>query len=166
MIASLLAGQEQEFFFPEGFLGFASYRRFGLSRYQPGDGSSSPFFFLRALEEEASAELVSEPEDSEQVRAADEEISFPLISPHLLVPDYHLAPPAEVLTKLGAGSMAELVVLVIVTLRERMEEITVNLQGPLLLNLVSRLGLQLVVEDYPVRYPLLNAATTTHHSEE
>lgn len=133
-VASLLRGEKQEFFFPEGLLGFASYRRFVLSRYQPADESSSPFFLLQAKEEE---------------------ISFPLISPHLFVPDYHLSLPSEVLTKLGAGSMADLVILVIVTLRERLEEITANLQGPLLLNPVSCLGLQLVLEGYPVRYPLL-----------
>jgi flagellar assembly factor FliW len=39
--------------------------------------------------------------------------------------------------------------------RERLEEITVNLQGPLLVNPVSLLGRQLVLEEYPVRYPLI-----------
>ncbi len=134
IIAALLKGQEQELFFPEGLLGFASCRRFVLSRYRPEDGSSSPFFLLQAEEEE---------------------ISFPLISPHLLVADYYLFPPSEGLTKLAAGSMADLVILVIVTLRERLEEITANLQGPLLLNPVSCLGLQLVVENHSVRHPLL-----------
>ncbi|MBI3304565.1 MAG: flagellar assembly protein FliW [Deltaproteobacteria bacterium] len=135
---ALPVGREQEVFFPEGLLGLPSFRRFVLSRYRPADGSDSPFFLLQGKEEE---------------------ISLPLIEPQRLVPDYHLALPVEVLTRLEAESPADLAVLTIVTLRERLEEITVNLQGPLLLNLASRLGLQLVVEHYPVRSPLLTPRT-------
>ncbi len=123
-----------EFFFPEGLLGFASCRRFMLERYRPLDGSPSPFFLLHSLEED---------------------LSFPLIPPHFLVPDYQPFLPSEVLTKLGAGSGADLILMAIVTLRERLEDITVNLQGPLLFHPLPRLGLQLVLEGYPVRYPLL-----------
>lgn len=138
VIDSLLAGQELEFSFLEGLLGFASHRRFGLKRYQPADGSVAPFFLLESKEDE---------------------VCFPLIAPHLLWPDYRLTPSSEVLAKLGCGSSSELTVLAIVTLRERVEETTANLQGPLLLNPISRLGLQLVVEGYPVRYPLVKASS-------
>ncbi len=113
--ASLAVGllEGQVIFFPEGLLGFASNRHFLASRYQPSVETRSPFFLLQAQEGD---------------------ISFPLISPHLLMPDYQFAPSREVLTKLCAGLAADLVVMVIVTLRDRLEEITVNLQGPLLLN--------------------------------
>lgn len=135
VIDSLLDGQELGFFFPEGLLGFASHRRFSLSRFRPADGNPSPFFLLQAKESE---------------------ISFPIIPPHLLLSEYHISPAPEMLTMLGSGSgVDQVVVMVIVTLRERLEEITVNLQGPLLFNPVSCLGLQLVAENYPVRYPLL-----------
>jgi len=43
----------------------------------------------------------------------------------------------------------------IVTLRETLEEITVNLQGPLIVNPIAALGAQLVLEDQPLRHPLL-----------
>jgi flagellar assembly factor FliW len=59
---------------------------------------------------------------------------------------------------LSAASAEQLSALLIVTLRERIEDITVNLQGPLIINPASSLGLQLVVEHYPVRYPLLHCA--------
>jgi flagellar assembly factor FliW len=39
--------------------------------------------------------------------------------------------------------------------RDRVEDITVNLQGPLIINSVSSMAMQLVIEDYPVRHPLL-----------
>ena len=45
--------------------------------------------------------------------------------------------------------------MLIVTVRDRVEDITVNLQGPLIINSISLRGTQLVVEEYPVRYPLL-----------
>lgn len=138
VVDALLAGQELEFSFPDGLLGFASHQRFGLKRYQPPDGSESPFFLLESREDQ---------------------VCFPLISPYLLLPEYDLAPSAEVLAKLGCGSSSELTVLAIVTLRERMGETTANLQGPLLLNPLSCLGLQLVVEGYPVRYPLVQPSS-------
>lgn len=136
-------GGEQEFFFPDGLFGLTSYRHFVLSHYQPTDGSASPFFLLNAK---------------------DGTLSLPLIEPQRLVADYHLALPPEILSQLGAHSPTELVVLVIVTLRERLEDITANLQGPVLLNPVSGLGLQLIAEQYPVRYPLLAPAPEQHPS--
>ena len=45
-------GQEQEFSVPEGLLGFPTYQHFVLSRYQPEDGSASPFYLLHAKEAE------------------------------------------------------------------------------------------------------------------
>ena len=126
---------EQPFFFPEGLLGFASHRNFFLVPYQPADGSASPFLVLQAEQDD---------------------LSFPVISPHWMVSDYKVAPPPELLTVLGAASPDDLSVFVIVTLRERVEEITANLQGPILLNPASRLGLQLVVEQYPLRHPLIS----------
>lgn len=132
----LPTGGEQEFFFPNGLLGLSTYQHFLLRRYQPEDGSSSPFFLLNA-------------------KGQEEELSLPCIEPFLCVPVYQLAPPVEVLATLQARSLADVAVLVIVTLRDRMEEITANLQGPLLLNPKTGLGLQLVVECFPVRHPLL-----------
>ncbi|HEY2990931.1 MAG TPA: flagellar assembly protein FliW [Candidatus Binatia bacterium] len=132
-IATLAA--DDQFFFPEGLLGFSSHQNFTLSPYQPGDGNESPFFLLQAK---------------------DDDLCFPLVSPHLVVSDYQLQPAPELLAKLGAGSATDLTVMVTVTIRDRLEEVTVNLQGPILLNPVSHLGLQFVIEPYPVRYPLIN----------
>jgi flagellar assembly factor FliW len=125
---------EQEFFFPEGLLGFPTYQHFVLSRYQPEDGSPSPFYLLQTKEVE---------------------VYFPLIAPQWIMPQYQLSVPKAVLAKLEAKTIADLIVLTIVTLRKRVEEATVNLQGPLLLNPVTYLGLQLVVERYPVRHALV-----------
>lgn len=125
---------EQEYFFPEGLLGFPTCRRFHFARYQAGDGSESPFYMLQSSEDD---------------------VSFALVQPNLVVADYRLPVFPAMLAYLRAPSEKELVEMVIVTLRERLEEITINLQGPLILNPAASLGVQLVVEQYPVRHPLL-----------
>lgn len=129
---------EREFFFPASVLGFANCRRYRLERFCPVDGSESPFFTLRSV---------------------DRSLEFPLIHPSSLPLNYQFQAGAEVLAALEADSPDQLVPMLIVTLRDRLEEITVNLQGPLVLNPRSCKGLQLVVEDYPLRYPLVGAAS-------
>jgi flagellar assembly factor FliW len=88
----------------------------------------------------------------------DQSLEFPLIHPSSLPLNYRFDTDAEVLATLEADSSDQLVPMLIITLRDRLEEITVNLQGPLVLNPRSCKGLQLVVEDYPFRYPLVGTA--------
>mgnify|MGYP003394633140 CR=1 FL=1 len=139
LVTSLLKGHYQDFFFPEGLLGFSSFQRFTLSRYQAADESDSPFFILQAV---------------------DSNLSFPLISPQLLVSDYQLTLPQETLIKLATNTMNDLVAMAIVTLRQRIEEITANLQGPVLFNPIARLGLQTIAERYSVHHPILQPQPT------
>lgn len=122
-----------EVVFPDGLLGLPACRRFILAPYKPTDGSPSPFLMLQCQ---------------------DENVSLPLIDPRLLVADYHFSIAPDVLTYLKANTVDELSTLAVVTVRDRMEDITMNLQGPLVINFTSHLGLQLVVEHFPVRYPL------------
>jgi flagellar assembly factor FliW len=131
---STAADVDREFFFPEGLLGFGAPRYFTLTPYSPSDGSPSPFFVLQAR---------------------DDDLCFPLISPALLTADYDPSPPSELLAKLGAAAPEELQTFAIVTLRDRVEEITVNLQAPVVLHPRSRVGFQIVAEQYPLRHPLL-----------
>jgi flagellar assembly factor FliW len=139
LVASLLNGHQQNFFFPEGLLGFSTQQRFTFSRYQTDDDNESPFFILQAV---------------------DANLSFPLIAPHLLIPDYQLSLPSDTLIKLATDTINDLVAMAIVTLRPRLEEITANLQGPVLFNPIARLGLQVIAERYPVRHPLLQPKST------
>jgi len=125
---------EQELFFPSGLLGFAGCRHYKLHRFKPGDGSDSPFFTLNAT---------------------DQDLIFPLIHPASIALDYRFPITPELLTGLGATSAQELVPLLIVTVREPIENITVNLKGPIIINTTKGLGLQLVIEQYDLHYPLL-----------
>jgi len=120
--------------FPTGLLGFADCRRFTLSRFKPGDSHPSPFLVLSSL---------------------DQKLSFLVIQPDFVATDYAVPCFAELLRSLGADSAAELLTLLIVTVRERIEDITVNLQGPLVLSTRSRVGIQLVLEEFPLRHPIV-----------
>ena len=120
--------------FSTGLLGFANCRRFSLRRFEPGDGHESPFLVLSSL---------------------DQELSFLLIQPEFVSADYSVPCFAELLQSLGADSAAELLTLLIVTVRERIEDITVNLQGPLVLSTRSHVGIQLVLEEFPLRHLLV-----------
>lgn len=131
-LAGRLLGREVNF--PAGLLGFADCRRFELSSFEAGTEQPSPFFILSSR---------------------DRELSFLVIHPDLVMQDYCLPLPAEVLGRLGTGSERQVLPLLIVTARERIEAITVNLQGPLAIGIDSGIGVQLVVEEYPLRYPLI-----------
>ena len=129
--------EEQQLLFPVGILGFPESRHYRLQQYRPEDGSESPFYTLNCL---------------------DQDLSFALISPRSLGLDYRVPVSDVALDALSAASAEKLSALLIVTLRERAEDITVNLQGPLVINPASSLGLQLVIEHYPVRYPLIQVS--------
>jgi flagellar assembly factor FliW len=45
----------------------------------------------------------------------------------------------------------------IVTVRDSLEATTVNLQGPLVVNPIALRGIQMVIENYPLRHSLLSA---------
>ena len=133
-VAKLLGKEIQ---FAEGLLGFPDDRHFRFNRFNPGDGGESPFFLLESV---------------------DCALSFPLIHPDLLSTQFRLPVFPELLDCLHAADGAELVPLLIVTVRDRVEGVTVNLQGPLVINPNALLGTQLVIENYPLRHNLLSTA--------
>lgn len=119
--------------FPAGLLGLPDCQNFTLSHFDAGDGKVSPFLHLQCK---------------------DQELSFLAIHPDLIARDYGLPLSSELLECLGAESEQQILPLLIVTVREHTKQITVNLQGPLVIAIDSGIGAQLVIEDYPVRYPL------------
>ncbi len=144
--ALLLPGAEQwEVSFVDGLLGLPHCRRFVLAPYTPTDNSASPFFLLQCQD--------------------DTSVSLPLLDPRLVLPEYRLPMVADVLAYLKANTIEDLSILAILTLRDQVEHITMNLQGPLVMNLHARLGLQLVVEQFPVRYPLFAQTESDRHAD-
>jgi flagellar assembly factor FliW len=121
--------------FPDGLLGFSSFKRFCLLR--PSD--DSVFLWLQSLEEPSLAFVVTDPSQ--------------------FVPEYVVPIRPEQMETLGLQSTEEAQVLVIVNKRE--QQLTANLQGPLVIGANRMVGEQLVLADkrWTTRHPLLELKT-------
>ncbi|MGK5094899.1 flagellar assembly protein FliW [Deltaproteobacteria bacterium TL4] len=117
---------------PAGLLGFSSERLFVLIDDEVG----SPFKWLQSVEKPT--------------------LAFVTIDPLVAVSNYSLALSSEHLKKLESSMIEELTVRVIVTMTRDLKDVTINLQGPLIINPYKKLGLQLVISDgvYSTRHPL------------
>lgn len=118
--------------FAEGILGFPSHQRFVLVEHKPG----SPFNWLQSVDEGTLAFLV--------------------VDPTHYVADYGPEMPESVARELGLTMETPIVVYTIVTIPPgRPEDMTLNLAGPLVLNVETRTAKQVVLEDesYLVRHP-------------
>ena len=107
--------------FPGGLLGFANFRRYAL--LQPDD--EGIFFWLQCLDAP--------------------ELAFVVTDPTLWVADYQATIRREQMDQLGLQSPEEAQVFVIVNKYD--QTLTANLQGPLVVNVRSREGMQLVLAE-------------------
>ena len=113
--------QEQRIRFPSGLYGFDSHTDYVLM-----DSPQPPFYWLQSEH--------------------DVSVAFILINPYIVRPDYVLDIPAEDLRELGNPSEEDILVFSIITIPVS-GEITVNLQGPLVVNRVQRVGKQSISLD-------------------
>jgi flagellar assembly factor FliW len=76
-------------------------------------------------------------------------LSFVLADPFGMVPGFSLDLGDAELGPLAASNPADLAVLAILTLRQNGDDVTANLQGPVVIDLKRRLGRQIVLADSP-----------------
>lgn len=123
--------------FPKGLLGFPKYQDYVLieSGDQDRPNEESNFWWLQSI---------SLPE-----------LAFVVTDPTLFVSTYKVPIHAEQMLGLGLGSIDDAQVFVIVNKRGNV--LTGNLQGPLVVNVGSRCGEQLVLSDrrFTTRVPLV-----------
>ena len=118
--------EDQIITFSPGLLGFTELHRYILIEH----GQDSPFLWLQCVDDPA--------------------IAFVVLDPAHIVPDYQPGPPEAVLKQVEALTPADLKVLVILTIPPgRPQDMTANLLGPVLINLQTRRGKQLVLERSP-----------------
>ncbi len=119
--------------FPKGLLGFPELKRFRL--FEPSDG-----YPLKFLQSEARPE-----------------ISFVCMDPAGVRPDYNVQLGEEDAALLAIASPEEAMVLTLVVIPEDPRKMTTNLAGPLVVNVKSRQGLQVVLnaDQYPLQFPVL-----------
>jgi len=112
----------QKIRFPQGLLGFESFRDYILL-----DAERQPFYWLQSL-------------DVEQV-------AFVLINPFLFRSDYEMNIDNEDLLPIGITDPGKALIFSIVTILSDGSPMTANLQGPLVINRDTRLGIQAVLTD-------------------
>lgn len=83
-------------------------------------------------------------------------LALPVIKPWIVKEDYNPIVEDELLGGLGELTEDNLVILLTVTVPEEIEEMSVNLKAPIVINADTRKGAQIVVEnkDYEVKYKI------------
>ena len=127
----LEVNEERLLHFGKGILGFPEQTRYALIQ----TGRDSGFYWLQAVD-----------------RA---ELAFVVCDPRLFVADYRVGVKAEELAQMGLEDVESAQVFVIVNKVGR--TLTGNLQGPLVINVQTRQGRQLVLSDrrYTTRHQLM-----------
>jgi flagellar assembly factor FliW len=122
--------------FSAGLLGFSSYSEFVL--LQPDD--EGVFFWLQS--------------------AQSPDLAFVVTDPGLWVPDYQATIRREQMQELDLAKLDDAQVFVIVNRYDR--TLTVNLQGPLIVNVHSRAAMQLVLAErrWTTRHEIVKLAET------
>jgi len=120
--------------FPKGLLGFSGQTRFCL--LEPGDDAC--FFWLQSVDEPS--------------------LAFVVTDPSLYVPEYSVPIRPEQMIELKLNKLDEAQVFVIVNKVD--QTLTGNLQGPLVVNTLTRTGEQMVLAEkrWTTRHPLVNVA--------
>jgi flagellar assembly factor FliW len=118
-IGQLVISSDKTIRFPRGIVGFESLREFALVEFKPG----TPFHFLQSLEMPSMGMMLADP------------FSF--------LPNYEIRLAAAEERILRVRSIRDLVILVSVTVpKGDPQGSTLNLTGPICVNVQERLGLQ------------------------
>lgn len=121
--------------FQDGIIGFPDLKRFALL-HDMERGDNVGIRFLQSLEEPGFA--------------------MPVMNPLDVKPDYEPVVDDDLLAAAGKITPDNLLVLVTVSIPGDLKQMSVNLQGPFIINIDEHKGCQLILEsgNYPVRFPI------------
>ena len=121
--------------FESGIIGFPDLKRFALL-HDEEKGNDAGIRFLQSLDEPAFA--------------------MPVMDPLLVKPDYDPEVDDELLSGAGNITAGNILVLVTVTVPSDLTKMSVNLQGPFVINVEEHKACQVIVEkgEYPVKFPV------------
>ena len=116
----------------DGLLGFSECTRFTMFSDEIGE----PFKWMQSLENPS--------------------LAFVVVDPALILPKYQFSLQRDKVAALEVEQADDLQVYVIVTMAANILDITVNLQGPVVINKRNRVGTQIVLNDpsFSTRHPL------------
>lgn len=117
--------------FPEGIYGFEEDKKFVIFTQQI---EGFPFLYMQSLDHMVPCFLVFEPWE--------------------LYPNYQPSISSEDMKHCQAGHIDELIFLVIATVPAKIEELSINIKSPVVLNPKTRKAKQVILQntEYPVRY--------------
>lgn len=121
--------------FPGGIIGFPDMKNFTLL-HDEEQGVSAGIRWLQSLEEPGFA--------------------MPVMDPLVVKEDYNPEIDDELLKGIGEITPDNLLVLVTVRVPSDLTQMSVNLQGPIIINVDERKACQIIVDadTYPVRFPI------------
>ena len=121
--------------FENGIIGFPELKRFALL-HDEEKGTNVGIRFLQSLEEPGFA--------------------MPVMDPLVVKPDYDPEVNDELLAAAGNINENNILVLVTATIPGDLTQMSVNLQGPFVINVEEHKACQIIVEngDYPVKFPI------------
>lgn len=120
--------------FPNGIIGFPDLTEFTLI-HDVEKGTDS-IHWLQSIQEPGFA--------------------MPVMDPLIVCPDYNPEANDDLFDILGEIKPDELLVLVTVRVPSDLTQMSVNLKGPIVINVSEKKALQIIVEgdEYPVRFPI------------
>lgn len=120
--------------FPNGIIGFPDLTEFTLIHDE--EKGTDSIHWLQSLQEPAFA--------------------MPVMDPLIVCPDYNPEADDQLFNVLGEIKPDELLVLVTVTVPHDLTKMTVNLKGPIIINVSEKRALQIIVEGdtYQVKFPI------------
>lgn len=120
--------------FPDGIIGFPDCKDFTLI-FDEENGEKKKISWLQSLDEPVFA--------------------LPVLDPLVIKEDYNPVVEDELLTSMGSLTVENTFILVTVTAPENIEDLSVNLQAPVIINTDTRKACQIIIsDDYPVKYKI------------
>ena len=121
-----------------GMIGLPDYRKFALIFDEEKGTEASSIMWLQSMD--------------------DPQTAFPVMQPNKVKPDYNPRVNDEMLIPLGTLTEENIYVLVTLTASSDVEQASVNLKAPIVINSETRKGCQIIIEDdYPVKFKIYEA---------
>lgn len=124
---------------PDGILGFEGLNRFIILDHFDKE---SPFKWFQSIE--------------------DPSLAFVITDPLIFVPDYKAKIHKDEISSIELSDATKALIVVIVNIKRDHSEITINLQGPLVINSEKKLAKQCILrtDEYAVRHVIFSQSTS------
>ncbi|HOA80254.1 MAG TPA: flagellar assembly protein FliW [Defluviitaleaceae bacterium] len=132
--------------FEEGIPGFPNNKKYVLICDE--ENEDSPFCWLQSVE--------------------DENIAFALLNPTKIYSNYSPKVDDDLIKSLGDFSANDLALYCIVVIPENYKKMTVNLKAPIVINTITKKGMQIIAEneEYEIRHNIFNDLTEYTSTKE